>query len=470
MAEETDEQSRLGERRLVFATAADRASLTVAAAWWNAQPDSRVTCEELPWLAADDPHVETVLAARFERWETRRRAGVLGDAAEVYLPHVPEILRLRPTARIVFFRRPVDEVVVDTLALMQALYPIRTDHWSERLRAGWQRDPVRSRMYRKVPGRNTRESIALYARGQLQLAEQFAQEFPEQFRIVDVDRLDAEETQREVLGFLGYPAEQQVLRPELWTRRDVPLPKRPRPAAPRPDVDPLDPRRCAILVPVAGQILSECDRALRELEKRGYSVWRVAGYSAIDQGRNQLATDALLDGYEETFWIDSDVGFDPDAVDRIRWHRLPICCGIYPKKGPRELSSHVMPGTPKLVFGAGGGVVEILYAATGFLHVRREVYQAVLETLQLPICNERFAHPMIPFFHPMLHEIEDGRWYLAEDFAFSERVRRSGFKIHADTAIRLRHIGNYNYSWEDAGGNLPRYDTFTLNFPPPPPA
>ena len=53
-------------------------------------------------------------------------------------------------------------------------------------------------------------------------------------------------------------------------------------------------------------------------------VRRVGGYAAIDQGRNQMATDALLDGYEETMWIDADVDFHPDSVDRLRSHGLPI--------------------------------------------------------------------------------------------------------------------------------------------------
>jgi GT2 family glycosyltransferase len=51
-------------------------------------------------------------------------------------------------------------------------------------------------------------------------------------------------------------------------------------------------------------------------------------------------------------------------------------------------------------------------------------------------------------------------WYLGEDFAFCERARRSGYRIFADTTIRLRHIGNYGYSWEDAGSQLPRYATY----------
>ena len=212
-----------------------------------------------------------------------------------------------------------------------------------------------------------------------------------------------------------------------------------------------------------------CERALEELERRGYRVRRVGGYAAIDQGRNQMSTDALLDGYEETMWIDADVDFHPDAVDRLRSHRLPIVCGVYPQKGKRAVACHVMPGSAKMVFGQEGGLVEILYAATGFLLVRREVYLSVQDRLQLPMCNERFRAPMLPFFQPMVHACEDGHWYLAEDYAFSERVRQCGYRIMADTTIRLWHIGSHSYGWEDAGMDRERFDTFTLNFGPPKP-
>ena len=67
----------------------------------------------------------------------------------------------------------------------------------------------------------------------------------------------------------------------------------------------------------------------------------------------------------------------------------------------------------------------------------------------------------------MVKERENGPWYLGEDFAFSERAIQAGFKVHADTRIRLRHIGRYAYQWEDAGGEIqrhPRYK-FLVNQP-----
>ena len=39
--------------------------------------------------------------------------------------------------------------------------------------------------------------------------------------------------------------------------------------------------RCIILVPVGSTIDPGCEDTLRELEWRGYTVWRVRGYTAL---------------------------------------------------------------------------------------------------------------------------------------------------------------------------------------------
>ena len=60
------------------------------------------------------------------------------------------------------------------------------------------------------------------------------------------------------------------------------------------------PRHCVVLVPFQGRIVSQCQTGLLELERRGYTVRQIEGYSAIDQARNQLSSDALADGFDET--------------------------------------------------------------------------------------------------------------------------------------------------------------------------
>lgn len=49
---------------------------------------------------------------------------------------------------------------------------------------------------------------------------------------------------------------------------------------------------------------------------------------------------------------------------------------------------------------------------------------------------------------------------MGEDYAFCERARQCGYKIMADTSIRLWHIGEYAYGWEDAGLEKVRHDSF----------
>ena len=229
-----------------------------------------------------------------------------------------------------------------------------------------------------------------------------------------------------------------------------------------------DRTQCVILVPAGSGVEFVCDAALRQLERMGFPVWRVPGYAQIDLARCQMATDALAKGFEELFWIDSDMEFDPAAVDRLRAHNLPIVGGLYPKKGVRGLASSLLPETEKIIFGAGGGLLEIRYAATGFLHTRRQVYLDIRRHCSLPTCNEQFHRPLVPYFMPMSIETDDSpdakprHWYLPEDFAFCHRARVAGYKIFADATLRIGHVGRYVYGWEDAGASPPRYATLHL--------
>jgi hypothetical protein len=123
--------------------------------------------------------------------------------------------------------------------------------------------------------------------------------------------------------------------------------------------------KCIILVPVGSSIETHCEEALRSLEHRGNCVRRVSGYTSIDQARNEIVSKAIEDGFEETMWIDSDIGFNPDDVEKLRSHNLPLTCGIYPKKGERALAIHSLPGTERIQFGTKGGLcaLSILLAA-----------------------------------------------------------------------------------------------------------
>jgi hypothetical protein len=44
---------------------------------------------------------------------------------------------------------------------------------------------------------------------------------------------------------------------------------------------------------------------------------------------------------------------------------------------------------------------------------------------------------MIPFFQPQVIPDGNGHWYLAEDHSFCYRARQCGFRVMADTTIRM---------------------------------
>src|SRR5262245_39182435 len=108
--------------------------------------------------------------------------------------------------------------------------------------------------------------------------------------------------------------------------------------------------KCIVLVPVASMVEPQCELGLQVLEHHGYKVRRMVGCAAIDFARSKLASEALAQGYDELMWIDSDMVFDPNDIDKLRSHNLPISCALAAKKGVRALNCHAMPGTKEVVF------------------------------------------------------------------------------------------------------------------------
>jgi hypothetical protein len=224
----------------------------------------------------------------------------------------------------------------------------------------------------------------------------------------------------------------------------------------------MDNSKCVILVPAHQYIEPLTELALRQLESRGYRVRRLYGHANPDRARNRLASDAINEGMEELMWVDPDIGFEPHFVDILRHHNLPLVGGLYPSTDTRALACQLLPGTAQVNFGPGGGILEIQAAAAGFFYTRRQVYLDIQEHEKLPVCDE-LTRPVIPYFLPMvLKEGKDHR-YLCDAYAFCERARRCGYRLFADTTLRLQHLGTYGYSWEDAGGGVERYESYRLN-------
>jgi hypothetical protein len=109
------------------------------------------------------------------------------------------------------------------------------------------------------------------------------------------------------------------------------------------------------------------------------------------------------------------------------------------------------------------------YAATGFLRIRVGALRQMIVDLRLPLCNTHWGRGVWPFFQPMVVPHGPDKWhYLAEDWAFSERLSQIGVTPLADTSIRLWHWGRYSFGWEDAGNTVSRYQSYSYNLAPTP--
>ena len=115
--------------------------------------------------------------------------------------------------------------------------------------------------------------------------------------------------------------------------------------------------RCVILVP-ALSLEPETLDLLGALHQRGYEVRELRGESAIDRARSSMATEAMRNGFDETFWIDADMSFDPDHVETIRSHGLPMCAGLYVTKKQIRFAGKFGPDVRSVTFGNGGGLVK----------------------------------------------------------------------------------------------------------------
>jgi hypothetical protein len=223
-------------------------------------------------------------------------------------------------------------------------------------------------------------------------------------------------------------------------------------------------KKLVALVPYLGHIVPACEAGLRELERRGHTVWRLPGHSDIARGRSMIATGALHEGYEELLWIDSDIAFTADAVEQLCAHDVTVVGGVYSQKGRRGLCMNPLDLPATITFGPQGGLVEVEHIATGFLLTRRAVYEDVQRHHRLPRCGRELPG-IIPFFHSIVDGNDEiGFRYLSEDYSFCERARAAGHKVFAETSIRIGHVGDYEYLWEDAGEERRLYETYTYTF------
>jgi len=210
------------------------------------------------------------------------------------------------------------------------------------------------------------------------------------------------------------------------------------------------------------------------------------GDSLVPRARNRLVAEFMADArWTHLFWIDADVGFEPDAALRLLLSGHEVVAGAYPQKTdgwPAQGLAEPLPaGSTREDFEArhaefpvnfagpaparadADGFVEVQDAPTGFMLIERSVFtrlaQAMPELRYTPDHMEDAAAAAQPHyrFFDVWAEPGNGR-YLSEDFAFCRRWQSIGGRVLVDTRSRLSHTGARTYRGDfarrlaDSGG------------------
>lgn len=186
-----------------------------------------------------------------------------------------------------------------------------------------------------------------------------------------------------------------------------------------------------------------------------YTLGITPGNSLVQLARNSLVAAFMATSCSHLMFIDSDISWEPQAVTRLLALDEDMVCGAYPRKSyPIEFLFNVAPRPDgSIARNPQTGAIEVVHAATGFLMIRRRVFERMFEAYPRTKYTNRNAGPEVqPFTYALFDcEVRDGEFW-GEDFTFSHRFRALGpdCRIWMDPSIRLKHWGLHAFEGDPA--------------------
>lgn len=199
------------------------------------------------------------------------------------------------------------------------------------------------------------------------------------------------------------------------------------------------------------------------------------GESLITRARNNAVAEFLANPqWTHLFWIDSDIGFTPEAVLRLLLSDYDVAAGVYPLKHeqwPEQINqnlskqqfeslttrytvNHSKVDNDTVTFNIQpDGFLEIEEAPTGFMVIKRQVFEQLMQAYP----DLRYTPDSIGFedkglhyrfFDAMVDPVSNR--YLSEDYGFCYLWRQIGGKVYIDCQSNLTHQGAKLYTGDFA--------------------
>lgn len=167
-----------------------------------------------------------------------------------------------------------------------------------------------------------------------------------------------------------------------------------------------------------------------------------SGNPYIAAARNICVHEFFKSDCDEIIFIDSDVGFDKNALSQLISHDKDIVAGVYPYKQDNEGYPCIMAWDENNnCKEESSGLVYAEVVPTGFLRIRRSVFERMAEHYSMKRCADK----MYSFFDTGALFPDDDKWY-GEDVYFCKRWRDMGGQIFIDPKLSFVHTGTKNWS------------------------
>jgi hypothetical protein len=130
---------------------------------------------------------------------------IIADVAHWYLPFVPNILEVNPTAKFVCLKRDIEKIVTSFMYKVPD-----TSHWTIKYCKHWHEKWNRGHAYReRFPHYDLpkEEGCRHYVTKYYKACEDYTQQIPNNFRIFDIEALNTEKGVRSILEFCGLSEE-----------------------------------------------------------------------------------------------------------------------------------------------------------------------------------------------------------------------------------------------------------------------
>lgn len=190
----------------------------------------------------------------------------------------------------------------------------------------------------------------------------------------------------------------------------------------------------------------------------------------ITRARDNLVHSFLLEsGNTHLLFIDSDISFDSKDVIRMLKEDKDIVVGAYPRKyiDWKSIHSAVQQGvdaselkyfasqyclnmensgveTSRFEFGKDKPLIEIKDAGTGFMLIKRNVFEKLKSTTFKYNNNTEHLYQETYAFFDTEYDSKFNH-LLSEDYAFCKKWRDIGGKIYLAPYVELQHIGPHKF-------------------------